>query len=533
MLQKWSKRLMGKAGRWLGGSMPEWRALQVALIYAVLAGLWIAFSDDTVARLSDDPAVVTELQTLKGGFFVLVTAILLYFLTRRACTGLIQAHGQAARAAHDELTGLPGRARINELVEQAVRKAADTNAQTAVVAIDIDRLRRVNEAYGVAAGDGILLQMADRLRSFRRRDMSVARPGSDHFVVVVEAPCGRERAWAIAEQLVSMLEAPYEIGGEALELGINAGVAVFPEHAADGRELMRTAEMAVHDARRCGKPIAFHAGRSREFREVFSLESGLRGALERNEYQIYFQPIVRLEEGDIVGAEALLRWEHPRLGLVAPARFVPLLEESGEILPVGRWVLEEAIRHALTWPGDGALPMRLSVNVSRVQLASHQFVSVVEEVVRSNGFPPERLVLEITESLAMRDPGQTMATLHALRQVGVGIAMDDFGTGYSSLAYLKRYPLDFIKVDRLLVQGIPHDRENDLLMETIIEMGRRLGRHVLAEGVETESEAMRLMDLGCGLAQGYLFSPPVPAGRFRDMLAASRRPPGRVSAGSP
>ena len=502
---------------------PLARAAAIALLYFVVAGLWIAFSDMLLARAVDDPELLTRLQTLKGGFFVLVTAILLFFLVLVSGRHLLKAHREAMQASRDALTGLAGWYRLQDLLGRLVGQSREQNTPMAVIVLDLDRLRRVNEAFGISTGDALLMQVADRLRGLRRNNLVLARPGSDHFVVLVAPPCDRDEAVKVASEILALLEAPYQVAGESLEVHFRAGIAVYPDDGREEQELLRAAETAVFEARREGSSLAHYRQKGRESRERYILENSLRGALARGEFRVYFQPIVDLGDGRILGGEALLRWQHPELGLVSPGHFIPLLEQSGQILEVGQWVLEEATMQAAGWPKPHGESIGVSVNVSRLQLGDPSFVDHVRRVVSDSGLAVGRLVLEVTESLAMRNPAETMARLQDIRSAGVGVAMDDFGTGYSSLAYLKRYPLDFIKIDRLFVQGIPADRENDLLMETIVDMSRRLGRETVAEGIETAEEARRLAEIGCMRGQGFLFSPAVPPERFHELLSTGGR----------
>lgn len=506
------------------GGTPVRRAAVVAGIYAVLGVLWILFSDDIIGRVATDAGQLNQMQTLKGWFFVLVTALILFFLVRRACRGLEEAHGEASRASVDELTGLPGQYRLRRLLAETVEQARLDEVSMAVVVLDVLHLRRINEAFGISAGDNLLVQMADRLRDIAERAdvrLTITRPGSGQFLVLCHSPCDTEQAQSIAGIMVERLTVPYQVGSGSITLMVHAGIAVYPRDGFGGRQLRRAAEMAIFDAKRLRMPVALFRDRSEQVREQLALENDLRQALRRRQFLIYFQPLVRIEDGCIVGAEALLRWQHPVHGLIGPDRFIPLLEESGDILAVGDWVMREATRFAAGWAAEGE-PLSVTVNVSRMQMESRDFVHRVDQAVSEAGLAPDRLTIEITESLVMTNPQVTMERMTALRDIGVRLAMDDFGTGYSSLAYLKRYPLDMIKVDRSFVQGIPDDRENDLLMETITDMSHRLQRRIVAEGVERRREASRLLEIGCEFAQGYLFSRPLPADQFLTLLQSGR-----------
>lgn len=506
------------------GFTPARRAAAVAGLYTILGLVWIAFSDDLLARLVDDPQQLSQLQTWKGWFYVLITGVLLYFLVHRALKGLVAAHSEVTRAAVDELTGLPGHYRLRRMLADAVERARRQESSTAVIVLDVHQLRRINEAFGISAGDNLLLRMAQRLGEVRASSsivFNVSRPGSGQFVVVCEPPCDTGQAQHLAALMVESLSQPYQIANGTINASVRAGIAVFPRDGFAGRQLLRAAEMAVFDAKKLRMAVALFRDRSEQLREQLALENDLREALRRRQFQLYFQPLVRISDGCIVGAEALLRWQHPDFGLIPPDRFIPLLEESGDILAVGDWVLREAIRQAVSWQREGE-QLSVAVNVSRLQLENKGFIQNVEQAIDESGLKAESLTLEITETLVMTNPEVNMQRMQALHDIGVRLAMDDFGTGYSSLAYLKRYPLDLIKVDRAFVKNIPDDHENDLLMETIVEMSQRLGRKIVAEGVETRREAERLLEIGCPLAQGYLFSRPMEAKDFAEMVCSSR-----------
>ena len=504
---------------------PARRAALVAVVYGLLGVLWILFSDDLIARIAEDQQQLSRMQTAKGWFYVLVTALLLYWMIRRAFQGLVAARYEATRAATDELTGLPGHYRLRTLLAENIERARLSGGFMALVVLDVAQLRRINEAFGTAAGDNLLIQIARRLREMdvcQAGRVLLARPGGGQFLAICPAPCDKARAQSLALEMVQRVTGGYQIANGHIDVRVHAGVGLYPRDGYGGRPLRRAAEAAVHDAKMLRMPVALFSERSEQVREQLALESDLHAALSRKQFRIYFQPLVRTRDGRIIGAEALLRWEHPVLGLIEPDRFIPLLEESGDIVEVGDWVLNEAIRFAVAWPAGAEGDLKVSVNVSRLQLESPGFRSGLVRALSESGIAPQRLMLEITESLVMTNPEENMSRMQAIHDAGVGLAMDDFGTGYSSLAYLKRYPLSLIKVDRAFVQGIPDDVENDLLMETIVEMSRRLQRQTVAEGVETPRELERLREIGCEMAQGYLFSRPLPADEFAELVRSGR-----------
>lgn len=490
---------------------PTRRALVISAAYLFIALPWVAFSDALLTRVISDPAWQTAALSWKGVGFALFTAVFMFLLVRRSGQDLVRSHHAARRASRDELTGLPGRHSLHLILCDLMRRATHHGESMAVIVLGVNGLRRINHALGTSAADTLLVQMAQRLQQVRQANLVMARPGGGYFVLGVAPPCSAEQALGEAKLLRNLLQEPYEVAGMRLDVTVSAGVATFPEEADNPDALVRVAEMAMVQARDQDLGVTRFQRSSPRHRDSLSLELDLRRALGNGEFELFYQPLMATTGERIVGAEALLRWRHPRHGLIPPVDFVPLLEQSGDIVTVGEWVLHEACRRAAGWPDD----CYVSVNVSRRQLGNPALPQQVRAALAGAGLPPHRLVLEITESLAMRDPAETQGRLQALKHLGVTLAMDDFGTGYSSLAYLRRFPLDVIKIDRLFIQGIPEDRDNDTLVRTIIEMAHSLGRRVIAEGVEHRAEMERLRALGCETAQGYYYARPMPLADFQ------------------
>ncbi len=513
---------MPRAGHWLRRDTPSKRALQVATLYAFLAGLWIAFSDQALARIIDDSATMAWAQTLKGWFFVLVTASLLFILVHRATRGLLRGYRAAVNATRDELTGLAGRAAIRDLGPAVLARAECMGEPAAFIMLDVDRLNRVNDAFGVGAGNAILMGIARRLQRLGRADLTLVRPGSDEFLIMVAPPCTPEAAEELVRDILSRVNRPYRLAGETVQIGVCAGIACYPRDGQTVDELVLAADKAV-SAAEPGNDIVFFKRADEKARQLFNIENALNHALEKKQFRLFMQPVVDLDTGAILGAEALIRWEHPRLGLVSPGHFIPMLEHNGGIHDVGAWVLEEAIRGLHQWPDSDGL--QIGVNVSRIQLETPDFLDYSAQLMdRANG-QAGSLILEMTESMAMRDPEVIISRLRELKTHGHDMAMDDFGTGYSSLAYLKRFPFDYIKIDRAFVRGIPDDVENDLLVQTMRDMTSRLGKRTVAEGVEIPEEARRLRQLGFRGVQGYLFDRPMPADDFGELLVKKHEYP--------
>jgi diguanylate cyclase (GGDEF)-like protein len=416
------------------------------------------------------------------------------------------------QAQHDALTGLPNRVLFTERVDLAMQAGGDQ----AVLFIDLDDFKWVNDSLGHAAGDELLVVVARRLQASVREADLAARLGGDEFAVLVQEG-GVEVARAVAGRIIAALRQPVAAAGMQLVIQASVGIAAVSEWR-DTAELLRNADVAMYDAKEHGKGQfkVFEPAMQDRVRDRIGVEAELRGALERDELVLAYQPLVSLADEEIVGVEALVRWRHPARGLLPPGFFLPVAEESGLILPLGRWVLREACRQARDWVGsrDGRR-FKISVNLSPRQLHHADLVDEVVGALDDAGLDPGALVLEITESMILRDHQAVAAKLRALRRLGVGVALDDFGTGYSSLSHLLHLPVDQIKVDRSFVSG------HDDMVGAILQLGRTLRLETVAEGVETPEQAERLRGLGCQLAQGYHFGRPLEAAAFSALLGLS------------
>ncbi len=424
----------------------------------------------------------------------------------------------AHQATHDALTGLPNRALLLDRLGQALARTRRDGQPCAVLFVDLDRFKDVNDTLGHDAGDRLLVTVATRLRDGLRDNDTLARLGGDEFAVLLEGHDAGEAA-RTAARLLATLALPLTLDGHVYRLTASVGIA--PGHVGHARpaEVLRDADIALYRAKDAGRAgyALFDPAMQAQLVARLDLERDLRLALERDEFVLQYQPLVTALEGRIVGVEALVRWQHPVRGLLGPGVFIPLAEETGLIVPLGRWVLVEACRQARAWhdAGTGARPLTMSVNVAAGQLRSSALLVDVARALAATGLPPGRLQLEITESAAMADAAATIVVLQELKGLGVRLALDDFGTGYSSLAYLKRFPVDALKIDRAFVDGLgeaaAHGAEDEAIVEVVLGVARALRLEVTAEGVETAAQLLRLRALGCAIAQGYLFARPLPA----------------------
>jgi diguanylate cyclase (GGDEF)-like protein/PAS domain S-box-containing protein len=465
-------------------------------------------------------------ESLLDTLSTIATQIGEFFRRRRAEERL------AHQALHDDLTGLPNRGLLLDRLEHALQRSKRQRSTLAVLFMDLDNFKVINDNLGHHVGDELLVELAARLvRSVRTSDTAgrlggetVARFGGDEFVVLCEDIASERDAIRIAERIGRELGRPVSLGGREFTVTASIGIALGRGDASR-EHLVRDADAAMYRAKERGPgrwEMFDQAMRSRVLKRL-AVETELRGAIEREELQLFYQPIVAVADGEIEGVEALIRWQHPERGLLSPAEFIPIAEESNLILELGRWVLGEACRQAARWHADHRdwPHIRVSVNLSTRQLADRQLVERVSEVLRQTGVEPACLSLEITESVLMQEVDSSIERLHALRALGVGLHLDDFGTGYSSLSYLRRFPLDVLKLDRSFVSGLGTDTEAPTIAAAIIEMARALGLTVIAEGVETKAQLASLRSLGCHSAQGYYFARPLPADAVTAFLRRS------------
>jgi diguanylate cyclase (GGDEF)-like protein/PAS domain S-box-containing protein len=427
-------------------------------------------------------------------------------------------------AHHDTLTSLPNRLRLFFRLEHSIEAAKRGGNPLALLMLDLDRFKDVNDSFGHLAGDRLLQLVANRLVERVRHVDTVARLGGDEFTVVLENIAQPEDAARIAQTIIQDLNEPWPLpnGGEVL-IGVSIGISLYPQHGHTPELLLQQADAALYKAKESGRNrYAFY---SNEFtvaaRQRLDMEARLRRALMQNELQVYYQPQVDIVSGEIVGAEALLRWHDPVEGPVPPSQFIPVAEQSGLIQAIGAWILKAACEQGSRWLKAGIKPFSLSVNVSQHQLRQSDISALVADVLKETQYPAKYLELELTESGLMERQSDIIALLHNLWAQGVRLAIDDFGTGYSSLAYLKRFPLDVLKIDKSFIEDIPHHQDDMEIAATIIAMGHILGFKVIAEGVETPSQLAFLKDKGCDIYQGYFYSAPLPADEFAALLQAS------------
>jgi diguanylate cyclase (GGDEF)-like protein len=424
-------------------------------------------------------------------------------------------------AHHDQLTGLPNRVLFTERLQAAIADAGAGGASVAVLFLDVDRFKNINDSLGHAAGDELLKIVGALCARQLRETDTVARLGGDEFIICLAGIESAEQAAAVARRLLADLAKGFEVGGHTLHANASIGISLYPTDGADAETLIRSADTAMYHAKDDGRGTYhfFRPQMTERVKRRLSLEIGLRHALERNEFELHFQPVVQLASGRLLGAEALVRWRHPERGLVSPAEFIPVAEDIGLIVPLGEWVLRQACLQAAKWSRMTGRDPFVAVNLSARQFHNGSLVSTVMSALEEAGLPADQLELEITESILMQQSDASARMLRELEQLGTKLAIDDFGTGYSSLGYLKRFPLSTIKIDRTFIRDVCRDSDDRAIVTAIMAMAQSLDLTVTAEGVEKPEQAQLLRELGCEQVQGYLYGKPVEAAEFEKLLS--------------
>jgi diguanylate cyclase (GGDEF)-like protein len=434
-------------------------------------------------------------------------------------------------AHHDSLTDLANRVLLNERLEQALGHRIHREEIVAVHHLDLDQFKAVNDTFGHLAGDKLLKIVAGRLRGLVRDTDTIARMGGDEFVIVQGPIRDPAEATSLAQRIIALISEPYDIDGHQAIIGASIGIAVGPSDGLRPDKLLRNADLALYRAKGDGRGTFrfFEPAMDQQMQARRIMEQDLRKALAAGEFELHYQPVVNLASNEISGFEALIRWNHPEKGIVAPATFIPLAEEIGFIVPIGEWVIRQACTTAAKWPGD----LHVAVNISAVQFRSPGLMQVIVGALAASGLQPTRLEIEITESVLLQNKETTLELLHQLRALGVRIAMDDFGTGYSSLTYLQCFPFDKIKIDRSFVKDITENTGSLNIVRAVAALANGMGMTATAEGVETSEQLDKITSEGCTEMQGYLFSKPLPAGEIERLFLSGREPrkaPGRIVA---
>lgn len=481
------------------------------------------------------PAISANLDdNLTALFLISVASILIFWVVSAFGFAVLMRHRRSRvqqqqlaedklryQATHDGLTGLPNRELVGSRIDEALTKARSCGGSLAVMFLDLDQFKNVNDSVGHPMGDQLLQDVAERLTSLVPTEATVARLGGDEFLILLPELPGPELLSKVAEGVVDSFKLPWSLHGHEFRVTASIGAAVYPTHGDDSASLMRNADAAMYRAKAEGRDlyVRFEGGMNSDLLERMQLEGELSNAIERGELVLHYQPQLRIGTDEIVGTEALVRWQHPKRGLIPPKEFIPLAEASGLIVSVGDWVLATACRQAVAWQAAGLVLRRMAVNVAARQLQEPNFVANVSAILEETGLAAECLEIEITESAAMHNVKDTVATLGKLRKLGVHVSIDDFGTGYSSLAHLSKLPIDAVKIDRSFISGITAQPDKASIVETIVALADSLNLRVVAEGVEEPGELSFLKGLKCKEYQGFLFSRPEPPEVIGEMLA--------------
>jgi diguanylate cyclase (GGDEF)-like protein len=540
---------------------------RIALVYLVLGSLWILFTDRAVSALELDEQWITKINMIKGWFFVLTTAVLIFSLIfrmlaeikrketflelaykdavgsherlesayeeiiatedelRMQCSQLIENQQRLAEseemlqhlAYHDPLTGLPNRLALFDLAGKELLEAGE--ARAALLFVDIDNFKYVNDTMGHAFGDRLIQHAGQRLEEIIGERGGIYRFGGDEFIVLLAM--SREEADGAAAEILSAFKETVDVDGSLLRISMSIGMSVYPEHGKDIGELLKYADIAMFQAKSAGKGsyVVFESKLTDSFSERMRIENRLYAAMENNEFHLVYQPQVDPAGKRVTGLEALVRWNSPELGQVSPVRFIKVAEDTHFIIPLGAWILEEACRYLRTLHDKGFPEMTMSVNISMPQLLQTDFYELVLDTLASSGLSPGDLELELTETVLLKSYDHVLPKLAALRGIQVKIALDDFGTGYSSLSYLTHLPISTLKIDKSFIDLLSTDHPQGSLVEEIIRIGRRMNLTVVAEGVETQYQLDRLTEKGCDRIQGYFFSRPLPPEELELFLA--------------
>ena len=506
--------------RWCRHGAAMSLALLVCVLHVALAAS---------ATLDPDPAVALRSDLIPSGLlgFAAAAAVLLvmgsgfsaYVIDLRARTDAADRIHQLS--FNDTMTGLPNRIAFNERLAFDAAEAHEQARKLAVLAIDLDGFKDINEVFGHGAGDLILIQVADRMRQALRPGEFLARQSADEFLGLQLAGDHPQAAQRFAERLADVFAKPFELGDQPVRLTASIGYSIFPTDTPQRDHVLSNAKLAMSrgKSRQRGAISQYRPDMDDQARARRVLARDLQGAAERGELLLHYQLQASLDDGAIRGAEALMRWQHPRRGLISPAEFIPLAEETGAIIAMGEWALRTACRDA----AEGRIPGTVAVNLSPMQFGRETLAETIHQILLDTGLSPRRLEVEVTESTVMSDQTQALRTLRRLKAMGISVAMDDFGTGYSSLSTLHAFPFDNIKLDQSFVQRLPHDAAAAAIVRTVLALGRSLGRPVLAEGIETEAQWRFLADEGCDLGQGYLLARPVAINQLAAAIAAAAR----------
>ena len=524
---------------------PGAEASRIAVMYGTAGMLWIMTSDWVVGKMITKPYLYRQVQMYKGWLYVFVTMMILYFLIKTSMEMFKKAiwdnEGEPVRIAgshtditeykkmeeklqymayYDELTGLSNRNMFGVEISNLIDRHKANGTKFAVVYMDVDNFKHVNDTLGHASGDMLLTYIADILKNqLDEGDMAV-RLGGDEFSILIGSMNENEDVANKLDRLVKHLRRPWMLKEHEFFVSFSMGVAVYPDNGDDMTALLKSADTAMFSVKENGKDsYCFYTDSMQEktLKHIDMINS-LRRAIEDEEFVLYYQPIVNMKSGDIEGVEALVRWLHPKKGFISPLDFIPLAEETGQILEIGSWVMKTACKTKRKWENMGFADVKMSINFSGKRIVNTDVDRELETIIQSEGISVKDIQIEVTETAVMKNMKTAVEVLLKMRNRGIKIALDDFGTGYSSLTYLKNLPIDVVKIDRGFIKNIEEKKQDEFIVKTVVELAHGLGKEIVAEGIETKRQLEFLREIGCDTAQGYLFSRPVPAEEIENML---------------
>jgi diguanylate cyclase (GGDEF)-like protein len=504
-------------------------AMLLCVMVIGLGSLWGLRTDVTpgteVDRLTDTLTIL-----LVGGFLIWFLAYDVQATLARLKQQIARFHASEIRltylAQHDALTQLPNRVLGSELMEQSIASSSRRGTSMALLFVDLDNFKDINDSLGHAAGDEFLQQVSHRLRAAVRKGDVVCRQGGDEFLVGLTDLQDSEAIASVATNILEQMKAPFSVREAEILASCSIGIAVHPKDGSEFEELLRHADAAMYHAKDAGRNTYrfFDEELNATLRESLHLISSLRAAVTQKEFLLHYQPVLDMESGALVGAEALVRWHHPKIGLVAPGMFIPAAEKSGLIVDIGQWVIEEACRQARQWRDQGAAPITMAVNLSPVQFRRGNVEAIIAQALERAALEPHCLELEVTESTLVQDTEKFIQSLQRIKAQGIHISIDDFGTGYSNLSYLQRFAVDKLKIDQSFVKRLTNGPQDLAMVTAIVQMAKSLNLTTTAEGVETEEARIQLLRLGCNQAQGYLFAKPLPPEAFFAYMVQKQSP---------
>lgn len=497
--------------------LPELNTVELVLqqnrVFGLPANTVLIKHDGTEAAIEDSAAPIHDWNGKLAG-----AVIVFHDVTAEQAMVVKMAH----LAQHDFLTNLPNRVLLNDRIDQAINLAKRRRSQVALLFLDLDNFKHINDSLGHETGDKLLQSLAQRLVACVRSSDTVSRLGGDEFIILLAGDTNEETVARIAHKIMESVSLPHEIESAELHITTSIGISLYPQDGHNAEAMIKNSDTAMYHAKQSGRNNIqfFHRDMNTRAVERQYIESCLRGAIARKEFILHYQPKINLETGTITGVEALLRWQHPEWGLVLPERFITIAEDCGLIVPIGQWVLREACSQFVNWLSTEIDPISLAVNISAVEFRHMNFFDSVRTILEDTGLEPKRLQLEITESVLMRDGESSTMILQELKDMGIQLAIDDFGTGYSSLSYLKRFPIDVLKIDQSFVRDIGSVNDDGVIVSAVIGMGNNLKLRVVAEGIESQKQLSFLREQRCEEGQGFLFSLPLGATQLASLISS-------------